>query len=330
MRQCGVSVCVVEDIAIPAQRLSGDKREAGVMSSLKTTEISSFLKSRTRQSSVSAPVESPSCDVVYAIFLESRAEPDPAWGAAERLLHNAVKLFQPAPGLAHCELVIPPIPQDEGLRSQFSTYLGAQSAWQNERYENERFYLIENANHWRAVPVFSENLAAKVRCECDAELGVKYSLLRYVSALPPFRYLSGLMSDTRRAPAHCATLTARVLKNALVGDDTAPVHSSAYYGPTTLYHELNSNAHYRGASIGASSRADMTFETQMVVEKLLRGVMSHKTVSDVGDEGCMSAVRALTMRVCNTLAKGDATSQKLAQQQLATALLRWVVLRQES
>jgi hypothetical protein len=38
-------------------------------------------------------------------------------------------------------------------------------------------------------------------------------------------------------------------------------------------------------------------------------------------------VRALTMKACSALAKSDAVAQRISQQQLATALLRWVILR---
>ena len=81
--------------------------------------------------------------------------------------------------------------------------------------------------------------------------------------------------------------------------------------------------------MGASAYTGMPSETANHVEQLLRGVMSPETVNEVGDLGCMEAVRALTMRVCNTLGHGDPMSQRLTQQQLATALLRWVILRSQ-
>jgi len=269
----------------------------------------------------------PTCDVVYVLFLEPRPEPDARWTTAEYVIDQAVRLFQPSPALAHCELIMPPIPSDEGMRTQFATYFGRRSAWQTDKEDGFNFYLVENANRWRAVPIFSVNAAANVRSECDMELGVEYSLARYLSATPPLRYLAKWVPDQRRSPGHCATLTARVLKNSLRSTDAAPMHPSAWYGPTTLYHEVCATANWRGARMGAATYTGMPAETANHVEQLLRGVMSPETVNEVGDVGCMEAVRGLTMRVCNTLGQGDPMSQRLTQQQLATALLRWVILR---
>lgn len=300
-------------------------------SSLRATQISDLLKSRPTGASVEeqASLGPPTCDVVYGLFLEPRPEADPRWTGVEYMIDQAVRMFQPTPALAHCELLVPPIPSDEGLRTQFATYFGQQSAWQTDKEDGFHFYLVENANRWRAVPIFSANAAAHVRSECDMELGVQYSLARYLTATPPLRYLAKWVPDNRRSPGHCATLTARVLKNALRETEAAPMKPSASYGPSTLYHEVCATANWKGERMGASEYTGMSIETSGHVEKLLRGVMSSETVNEVGDVGCMEAVRALTMRVCNTLSQGDSMSQRLTQQQLATALLRWVILRGE-
>ena len=55
--------------------------------------------------------------------------------------------------------------------------------------------------------------------------------------------------------------------------------------------------------------------------------MSHETVEALGDENCMEAVRALTLRVTNAIVAGDEAAQRITQKQLATAVLRWVILR---
>ena len=73
--------------------------------------------------------------------------------------------------------------------------------------------------------------------------------------------------------------------------------------------------------MGAAAYTGMPAETADHVEQLLRGVMSPETVAGVGDSGCMEAVRALTMRVCNTLGQGDAMSQRLTQQQILVFIL---------
>ena len=270
----------------------------------------------------------PTCDVVYALFLEPTDKPDPRWSNLEYCIDKAVRLFQPSPAMTHCELLIPPIPSDEGLRTQFATYFGRTSAWQTDKADGYNFYLVDNANRWRAVPVFSANAASKVRDECDRVLGVDYSLGRYLTATPPLRYFAGFVPDDRRSAGHCATLTARVLKNAFTGSESCPLRPSAWYGPSTLFQELSATAQWRGERMGACDYQGMSMQAAASVEKLLRGVMTPDTVSEVGDALCMEAVRALTMRACTALSQSDETAQRITQQQLATALLRWVILRE--
>lgn len=289
----------------------------------KDNRIGTLLKERASTSGTEES-DTPTCDVAYALFLEPRSEPDPRWTTLECCIDQAVRFFQPTPALAHCELLMPPVPSAEGMRTQFATYFGRQSGWQTDKEDGYNYYLVENAGRWRAVPVFNVNASGRLRDECDMELGVQYSLLRYATAVAPLRALSSLVPDKRRSPAHCATLTARVLRNAQV---YLPVHTSAYYGPTTLYSELSHQAAWRGERMGAAEWGGMPLHTATHVDALLRGVMAPRTVHEVGEKGCLEAVHALTMRACNALIKSDTVAQRTTQQQLATALLRWVILR---
>lgn len=284
---------------------------------LRSTEISALLRERKgtfEEDNVGG------CGVCFVMFQEPAAD-DPFASAGERCLNWAVKMFQPSPPLSHCELLMPPVPSEEGERTQFATYLGRKSAWQTNAADNYRFYLVDNADRWRAVPVFSANAAACVREECDTEIGVQYSMLRYLSATRPLRVLAGLLSDARGAPAHCATLTSRILRNA-VG---VTAHPSAWYGPSSLYEELSETAARRAEALGAAAQPPA--EVAHAVEQLLRAPMTRDTVAGVGDEGCMGAARHLTLRCVGALANGDTVAARLAQKQLATVLLRWVVLR---
>ena len=269
------------------------------------------------------------CDVAFAIFLEPRTEADPRWTASEHCINTAVRLFQPTPALAHCELLVPPIPSDEGERTQIATYQGKTSGWQTDRDDGYHFYLVENGNRWRAVPIFASNAAARIRNEADMEIGVEYSLARYLTSVRFGRWFSGWLSDARRVPGHCATLAARVIKNALSGSYSMK-RNAAWYAPTTLYSELCEQAEYHGRGIGATSYSGMSEQTAHATEQLLRGPMTTDTVSSLGDQACMEAVRSLTMRACNALIGGDDMSIRLTQQQLATALLRWVLLREKT
>jgi hypothetical protein len=266
------------------------------------------------------------CDVVYALFLEPKERREGKFSSWECTLETAIELLQPSPALLHCELLIPPIPKDEGQRTSFATYIGRKSGWQTDKLDGCNYYLLENIGRWRAVPVFRNKAAQRLRNECDSEIGVEYSLARYITALAPFRWTSKLVSDARRSPAHCATLTARVLRNSGVHALARP---SASYGPSMLYRELVSSATSKASSVGAESWTGVPAEVEGDLDQLLRGVMSQETVASVGDEGCNNVVRALTMRACNALIECDASMQRLTQQQLATALLRWSLLREE-
>ena len=264
--------------------------------------------------------------MVYALFLEPKERREGKLSSWESMMETAIELLQPSPALLHCELIIPPIPKDEGRRTSFATYIGRRSGWQTDKLDGCNYYLIENIGRWRAVPVFRSKAAHRLRNECDNEIGVEYSLARYITALAPFRWTSRFVSDARRSPAHCATLTARVLSNSEVH---TLARSSASYGPSMLYRELVAAATSNASAIGAENWTGVPVEVEGDLDQLLRGVMSQETVANVGDEGCNNVVRSLTMRACNALLEGDASMQRLTQQQLATALLRWSVLREE-
>ena len=264
-------------------------------------------------------------DVVYALFLEPHDETPAGWTSGERCIDWAVRTFQPTPAMTHVELLMPPVPRDEADRTQFATYAGRTAAWQSDRVDGFAFYLHHNAGLWRAVPVFAPNAATAVRAECDLEQGVGYSLTTYLAGVAPLRWVARFLPDARRTPAHCATLTARVLKNAL-GATRAPARPSASYGPTTLYHELCAHAAHHTHATGMAFRG-IDGAIAGHVEALLRGPMTAEVVQGVGDPGCLESVRALTLRACADLAEGDAIAQRLSQKQLATALLRWTLLR---
>jgi hypothetical protein len=150
-------------------------------------------------------------------------------------------------------------------------------------------------------------------------VGVEYSLLRYVTAARAVRALAALMPDGPRAPAHCATLTARVLGESIPG--CLRLHSAAY-GPSSLYAELCERLAEQNIGPESTQAGAVAAEA---VDVLLRG--RDEDVSASGDEEALSAVRVLTLRAAAAEACGDGVLQVLAQHQLATALLRWSVLR---
>tara|TARA_B110001450_G_scaffold32672_1_gene28320 strand:+ start:7375 stop:8325 length:951 start_codon:yes stop_codon:yes gene_type:complete len=258
-------------------------------------------------------------DVVYAMFMQpGKSSPESKQTLAERMITFAVNTFQPSPVMCHVELVVPCC-QGSQEAVNFAIYIGQRSNWQTDKDSNEAYYLGKNTGRWRAVPVFGKQAAQEVREVCSKSIGVRYSMLRYLTASWPLRVLSGVVADATQSPAHCATLTARILRKA-IGACTR--HPSAWYGPSTLYSELCRDL--RDQRISPETTL-MTERTTAVVEIILRS--SDDEVQALHDAECFDAIRALTLKAAAAEAYGDTTSQKLAQTQLATALFRWSVLR---
>ena len=270
-----------------------------------------------------AAQEEEQVDVVFVLFQESDDRTAPT--RAVKFLNALVSALQPAPALAHCELFVPPGAAtadgggDDGARSHFATYLGTQSGWQTDLRSNVNFYLVEHGSRWRALPVFGVDAAARVRAEADREEGVDYSILRYVTALRPLAWTGALLPSTPRSPAHCATLTSRVLQNAI----GVPRGSTNSYAPSTLHRALAKAA----ARMAPEGAAELSASCAASMHALLHAKMSSEVVRGVGDAGCGEAIRALTARVCAAHAGGDAAAQRVCENQLATALLRWSLLR---
>jgi len=273
-----------------------------------------------------------SCDVGYVIFLEPPDEDNPGWSTVEWLADRAIRMFSPTPTMAHVELVIPPIPDSDGGKVHFATYLGAAGAnWQNsaeQRAEGIEFYLVANGARWRCIPVFAPAVADSLRSACDANLHAPYSIGMYPTSARPLRKLAWLWGDAPKHMGHCATITTRVLKEA--GAGYALPHASAWYCPSSLYTALNTSLSTR---LDENERSNLnTVEPevcQQTIESLLRGQLSYKTVRDLGDARCVDAIRALTMRVVAAAdrVEEDPNTARVAQKELASAVLRWVLLR---
>ena len=70
-------------------------------------------------------------------------------------------------------------------------------------------------------------------------------------------------------------------------------------------------------------------ECTETLNTLLKGPLSYQTVRSVGDARAIDAVRSLTLRVCNAAAAEDDVASRIAQKDLAQALLRWTLLRDD-
>jgi hypothetical protein len=252
-------------------------------------------------------------DVVFALFLECREDATPGASTVENLLSNLIRVMQPMPSIAHVELLI----ADSKGDPHFATYIGRKAGWGASFGENPvEFYMNVNAGLWRAVPIVSKNAAARVRAECGWHVDTTYSLARYACSVPPLRSLAGLLKDDVGDPAHCAALTARCLKRAM-GSSSPIKHSSPWYGPSTLFIELtNQNNDDSQVSHGNAALES----TLAYTETLLHG--RNESIKELSKAEKNEALLHLTNRALYAARGGDAVGVKVAQKQLATALLR--------
>jgi hypothetical protein len=267
----------------------------------------------------SAEVDDQSGDVVFAMFLEPHSQ-DPSSGPPnmlDKLISYVVNNLQPSPVMVHVELVVPPSP-GSGAPVNFATYYGDRSDWRTDRKENAAYYMSTTAGKWRAVPVFGKHAARLVRATCDKSLKVKYSLFRYVTAAWGIRKMAAAVPDGPQQPAHCATLTARMLRRGILN---SLEHPSAYYGPASLYIELRDRLHKMQIVPDTTELGQVSLQ----VDRLLKH--RDEDVRFMTDDEFSSAIRALTLRASAAAASGDAAMQVMTQKQLATGLFRWSILR---
>jgi hypothetical protein len=261
-------------------------------------------------------------DVVYVVALDDSIPPDPTWSTLHRWVDGAVKTLQPKPVKVHCELFIPP--SEEGQCCHFSTYLGADgadftSAWREEA--NFRYYIDgPQTGHWHAVPVYGgRGFARSVRALASTARHAPYSIGRYVCSSPPLRVFSDALPDGIHAPAHCATLCARILKRCMPQTSTLG-HSSAWYGPSTLFEELTTPQRMAAQAEAWSPTTERTtLDQTQALATLLRG----RAVDCCGltDAQCSGATTALAQKLMAERRSGNDTSS--LQRELAVALFRW-------
>ena len=173
---------------------------------------------------------------------------------AEAFVDHTVQFGQPYPAITHCEIWVGERAAEPSDDNHFSTYLGARegATWTSGLADSRRFYgcgspLTEDITRrqarssWSAIPIFAVSGAEKMRRECNRNHGAPYPpaflLWQYPMSTWPLRAFSGLVDDRINAPAHCAALSARILRMALPKTYTID-HPSHWYGPSSLYLEL--------------------------------------------------------------------------------------------
>ena len=275
-------------------------------------------------------------DFVYLLALEGD-EPNPEWTFWHKALDFVVQTFQPAPVMTHVELLVPPTQTKKEPKVHFATYSCKTAGWEGHFEkppaspgEGLRFYLGgRNATSWRAIPIMASDLAEAVRKEGDKHEDTAYSLSSYFFSAPPGRALAWTQSDSPKSPCHCATLSARVLRNAAPSINLPC--SSAWYAPSTLFIELGRKSRTEEMRTELEERMPhaRSLPEQEATDRAKRVLIggSDEAVRNLSHEDCRYAVLELTKRAIDAADRGVAVERKLAEQSLARALLRWSQLQ---
>lgn len=182
-------------------------------------------------------------DVVYLAFHEASAEDAPSSSIGTKAFNYLLAHMQPelpCGTLWHTELWVP---TQCGSIKPFSTYWGEESGWQSLRFgegalpsvvqRNVEYYVRDVGNHWLAIPLRGKGIASECKKAADQAIGVPYSYKRYVTAMSFGRWAACCVSGSLRAPAHCATLAARILQRATAR--RLLLKSTESYSPVQLY-----------------------------------------------------------------------------------------------
>ena len=270
-------------------------------------------------------------DFLLGIYLEAD-HPAASFTYAERALDSIVQHMQPSPAITHVELLIPAHSNSDS--QHFSTYLGSKGADWSTGYGNGMdFYLNPkgNGNSWRAVPIFSIDAVDRVRTECHDHVHTPYPsmarLLNYPFSVPPLRAFAGWLDDHPGTPAHCAALTARILRRAI--PEIGLPNPSAWYGPSTLYLELSRRG--RMVAYGANLANHATLRSLVdderavsTLDALLRG--SDDELRTLSGADTTAAINLACKQCVDASLEGDAVLIRKRQKELARAALRdsWV------
>lgn len=259
-------------------------------------------------------------DVIFLLGLEPSV-PNADWSTSETILDSLVKAFQPAPIFTHVELFLPPSSKESEVT--FATYLGKHAGWGSSFSDSPKFY-IGGTHSWRAIPVRAKSIASTARLACASEEGAPYSLMRYLTSVPPGRALAAILPNTPRSPGHCATISTRVLQRSGVHFPQSP----AWYSPSTLYIELSKPTRTKRYARDDNDQHHVRslVETERIaqsVEAILRG--SDDRVRCLTLEDCKIAVDHLQKQVIaqRALEIPDPVREAALERNLAKALLRW-------
>ena len=264
-------------------------------------------------------------DFGYLLVLQGD-EPESHWTWTEKAIDYLVQACQPPPSLTHAEIFL--LPDRELDETHFATYLSKDADWGSSFAGGSEFYLGTNMKSWRAVPIFSLDASHRLRVEAQKHVGTPYGnpykLYNYPFAAPPFRVFASWIDNRVKAPAHCASLTARCIARAL--PELQLPHCAPWFGPSTLFLELTKKSRMEVVMSELEDRQHLKSvaeveEVDSAMNVLLRG--SDDAVRTLDTEQCEGAIEKLSTRVIAALVSEGAAIQRLSQHQLAIALLRY-------
>ena len=274
-------------------------------------------------------------DMMALMVLKADAtSKDASWG--EALIDRTVQLGQPYPAVTHVELWIGERPGERGEDNHFSTYLGAKKGalWTSGLSDSKKFY---SSAAWSAIPIFAPNVERRVRAECKLHCGTPYPpaavLWQYPMSIWPLRAFSGFLDDRINAPAHCAALSARILRSAV--PEVSLMQPSHWYGPSSLYLELSTPERMERAL--ATQRPVVRSQVEEEHDEKLADLLTLHSDDDVvamSTSDARQAVHALAIQVLRAGSRTggadpDQGAKRAAEERFARGLTRYTWLNRK-
>ncbi len=320
---------------------TSDRGVVGVGGKLGAEVVPSWLKDYVSTGTLPpgaslVPQAAPYHDCVALMVMKADAtSKDATWG--ETLVDTTVQFGQPYPAVTHVELWIGDRPAESGEDNHFSTYLGAKKGalWTSGLTDSKKFY---SSAAWSAIPIFAADAERRTRSECNLHCGTPYPpaamLWQYPMSIWPLRGFSGFMDDRINAPAHCAALSARILRSAL--PEIALPQPSHWYGPSSLYLELSMPERMERAL--AAQRPVVRSQAEEEEDDLLADILtlhSDDEVIEMRASDARQALHALSIKVLDagTRQEGgreqDQDKFRAAQERFARGLTRYTWLNRK-
>jgi len=168
------------------------------------------------------------------------------------VIDAAISLVGGSAALVHCELAWIRPDNVKSTRLFFSSYItgicSGGARWSLNDKGSMSYYLVDGGVHWRAIPIFGVSPLAirQISERCGLP---KYSFVQYATTCRPFRVLGSCCSKRLHAPAHCASLVARILLSA--GYSSTITSHPSTYSPSRLYFALENSKELREATTNA-------------------------------------------------------------------------------